>query len=95
MFERQCVEEPAAGIRVVGEHPRRLAQPGRYDRRAEHIAERVRLVGGHHKDPQAALRVAHRGRGRQRRLTYAALANEETDPGVGRRGGITQPRLVS
>ena len=93
--ERERVEESTPGIRVVGEHPRRLTKPGGYHGCAENIAERVRLVGGHHEDPQAALRVAHRGRGRQRRLTYAALANEETDPGVGRRGGFTQPRLVS
>ena len=55
---------------------------------AEHVAERVRLVGGHHQHPQAAARVAHRGRGRQRRLAYAALADEETDPGPAGSGAV-------
>jgi hypothetical protein len=93
--QRQRIEETAAGVGVVGHHPGRCPAAGRSHRRAEHVAERVRLVGGHHENPQAAARVAHRGRGRQRRLAYAALANEETDSGLGRRGGFTQPRLVS
>ena len=29
-----------------------------------------------------ALRITHRGRGRQRRLAYPALADEEADPGL-------------
>ena len=35
----QRVQEAAAGVRVVGEHPRRLALPGRRDRGAQHVAE--------------------------------------------------------
>ncbi len=65
----------------VGQHPGRLTPAGGRDGRTEHVAGRVRLVGGHDQHPHPGARIAHGGRGRQRRLTHAALADEQTDPG--------------
>ena len=74
---------PASG--VVGEHPRRVALARSATTAVPSTSPSgVRLVGGHDQHPQAGARVAHRGGGRQRRLAYSALADEETDPGVAR-----------
>ena len=79
----------------VGDHPNRFALTGRRDGDAQHVAQRVRLIGGHHQHPLPGARITDRGRGRQGGFSYPTLADEETDPGRGGRSGLTQPRLVS
>ncbi len=96
--QRQRVKETAAGLRVIGEHPNRFAVAARRHRDAQHVAQRVRLVGGHDQNPPTRARVADRGGGGQGGLSYPALPDEKTDPGRGgcpEVTGLTQPRLVS
>ena len=73
--------KPPPASAVVGEHPHRIALAGRRHRDAEHVTERMRLVGGDHQHPQTGPRIAHRGGGCQRRLADPALADEQADPG--------------
>lgn len=90
-IQRQRVEKSAPGFGVVGEHANRIALTGRRDRDAQHVAQRVRLVGGYHQHSLAGPGITYRGGGRQSGLSYPALADKETDPGLSRRTGITQP----
>ena len=65
--QRERVEEPAARRRrPVGQHPGGLTQARRRDGGAQHVADRMRLVGGDDQHPQPGARVAHRGGGGQR-----------------------------
>ena len=93
--QRQCVEEPAAGVDVVLEHPVDAAFTRRAHRGAEHVPERVRLVGGHHEHPKTRACVADRGGRGQCRLAYPAFTDKETDAQRGGGRELTQPRLVS
>ena len=49
--QRQRVEKATARLGVIGEHPDQFAPAARRYRDTEHVAQRVRLVGGHHQHP--------------------------------------------
>ena len=96
--QRQRVEKSAVWLGLpgieVGEHPHRFTPAARWDRDAQHVAQRVGLVGGHHQHPMALARITDGGRGRQGGFSYPAFADEKTDSGRGGRRdvtGFTQP----
>ena len=91
----QGVEKAAAGLRYpgfqIGKHPDGFTLTGRRDRNTQHVAQRVRLIGGNDQHALTIAGVTNRGSGRQGGFSYPAFTYKKTYPGRGGRDGITQP----